>query len=165
MSNINNTTPMFRQWRSREKKSSTTDWFPVSLLSAAPADWAGVVLSVGGCSAALMASSWDCASALSPQSGKVAAKSNHLVTLGRCEEARRPLEDSTAKKTSFRVQVHWTKSGLDLHKRHLPNQTNILGWCFRCFVIRPQVWWAATQSSQSANNSCGFIGAAAGSQM
>lgn len=55
-----------------------------------------------------MASSWDCASALSPQSGKVAAKSNHMVTLRRCEEVRRPLEDSEAEKTRF------TQQGWDL---------------------------------------------------
>lgn len=82
-----------------------------------------------------MASSWDCASALSPQSGKVAAKSNHLVTLRRCEEARRPLEDSAAEKT--RLRIHGL--ALDLHKSALTK-------------TRPIVWADVFGASSSATS-------------
>lgn len=71
----------------------------------------------------LRASSWDCASALSPQSGKVAAKSNHLVTPRRCEEARRPLEDS-------RIQVHRTQSGRDRSQKAFTKSHKYSGLMF-----------------------------------
>lgn len=81
-----------------------------------------------------MASSWDCASALSPQSGKVAAKSNHLVTLRRCEEERRPLEDSAARENKLQDPGSPNKSlDLTFTKGHSPIQRSILGRCFRCF--------------------------------
>lgn len=152
MSNVNNAALEFKEWR------KATDWFPVIFLSAAPADWAGVVLSVGGCSAGLMASSCDCASALSPQSGKVAAKLNHLVTLRRCEEARRPLEDSAAGKTSLGLRS--ARRGLD---SSFTKGADRIKQMFRAdaFASSSSDRRTASPSSQSAKNSCGFIDAAA----
>lgn len=67
-----------------------------------------------------MASSWDCASALGLQSGKVVAKSNHLVTLRRCEGGDDPWRTAQQRKHAPGSRFGQPKSGLDLCKRHFP---------------------------------------------